>query len=33
MNGEKEKALEYWKKAEELSKKETVAGESPRAKA
>ena len=33
MNGEKEKALEYWKKAEVLSKKEPVAGESPRDKA
>ena len=33
MNGEKEKALEYWKKAEELSKQEPVPGESPRDKA
>ncbi len=33
MNGEKERALEYWKKAEELSKQEPVPGESPRDKA
>lgn len=33
MNGEKEKALEYWIKAEELSKKDPAPGESPRDKA
>lgn len=30
MNGEKEKAVEYWKKAEELSRKKPRNGESPR---